>query len=543
MEHLVHLALTFSEQKQDVAPYTKFQLYIYYADSLFHQQNYVLADNAYSQALQIRKYILKTKNTTKIPDTQKEILSDMEIKYKMYKCCVKMKQTKKAIELLQSISARNRSAKVNMALGDLYKKTGFDRSAITCYKEVLRENPAALEAAESLLKLGVKGTEVNAMMLDATSELGWINSWMRGLAQMHSRDFSNAITTFRSIELLQDNTILMTAKAYCYLYLCDEKRALAELQRAVLRDPNMIHGRDLLANLLANSSDKEHLKELERLMHVDIDIAHWSCEHWIVLGWYWFATKKYEKAAHFARQACLMNRKNVEALLLMAHTLMQITKYLDALLNFKDAVRYCPYRFDGHKGLVECNYAMRRIREGLTMAANGCKQLNNSPQSLTLYASALMKDVTSVSTGKVQSLLDRALTADPSYTPAIYLLAEHLEQEQRHEESCTILLKHVEKYPTSRTHQLLANCYARLQKDEEAFTHFNAALRLDPHNQRATEGLNGLGRSPKLESSFYMSVTGESSSYASQGPSIPTDELDESDSDPWPSHSDFLSYD
>lgn len=153
-----------------------------------------------------------------------------------------------------------------------------------------------------------------------------------------------------------------------------------------------------------------------------------------------------------------------------------------------------------------------------------------------------MKDP--VTFGRARSVLDRSLAADASYTSTISLLAENLDREQRHEEACVILQKHVEKYPSSRTHQLLADCYARLQKDDEAFTHYNAALRLDPHNQRAMEGLNTLGRSPsKLDSSYYMSVTGESSSYTSQGQSVPSDELEESDSDPWQSNNDFMSYD
>lgn len=42
---------------------------------------------------------------------------------------------------LESISAKHRSCKVNLALATLYQKTGGnDRSAVTAYKEVLRWN-------------------------------------------------------------------------------------------------------------------------------------------------------------------------------------------------------------------------------------------------------------------------------------------------------------------------------------------------------------------------------------------------------------------
>lgn len=134
----------------------KYQLYVYYADSLYYSQQYIEAANAYVQVFQIRKFLLKAKNSLKTGDNQKELPSDVELKYRFHICFLKQKQTQKAAEVLQSISARNRTPSINMALGNLYKETGMERCAITCYKEVLRENPHAIEAAENLLKLGVK---------------------------------------------------------------------------------------------------------------------------------------------------------------------------------------------------------------------------------------------------------------------------------------------------------------------------------------------------------------------------------------------------
>lgn len=149
------LAITVCEQKQDFTPYMKFQLYVNYADSLYNLQNYLEAESAYMQTLQIRKYIVKAKNSIKITDTHKDIVSDIDLKYKLHICCIKMKQPQNAIDVLQSIAARTRTPKINMALGNLYKEAGLERSAVTCYKEVLRESPLAIEASENLLKLGV----------------------------------------------------------------------------------------------------------------------------------------------------------------------------------------------------------------------------------------------------------------------------------------------------------------------------------------------------------------------------------------------------
>lgn len=136
----------------------KLQIILYYADALYNNHQYLQAENLYRQALQFRKNILfKSKNSNhKINDNQNEMISDADVKYKIHLCCIALKQKTAAAEILQMISARLRTPKMNMALGNLYKDIGMERVAITCFKEVLRECPLALEAVDNLLKLGIK---------------------------------------------------------------------------------------------------------------------------------------------------------------------------------------------------------------------------------------------------------------------------------------------------------------------------------------------------------------------------------------------------
>lgn len=98
----------------------------------------------------------KNSNNNTSPENQIGVYNDVEIKYKIYLCCMAQKQRKAAADILQEIAARSRTPKINMALGNLYKEMGMERSAVTCFKEVLRECPMALEAVENLLKLGIK---------------------------------------------------------------------------------------------------------------------------------------------------------------------------------------------------------------------------------------------------------------------------------------------------------------------------------------------------------------------------------------------------
>lgn len=70
----------------------------------------------------------------------------------------------------------------------------------------------------------------------------------------------------------------------------------------------------------------------------------WSVEDWVALGNSMYALKKYDKAAYFAQQACWMDRRNVEAILLKANALFQIKKYQDAANHCNEALQICPYR-------------------------------------------------------------------------------------------------------------------------------------------------------------------------------------------------------
>lgn len=102
-------------------------------------------------------------------------------------------------------------------------------------------------------------------------------------------------------------------------------------------------GKGLLSTLLASSGIKDNVRAIEGLIP-SLDMSLWSAEDWVVLGNSMYALKKYDKAAYFAQQACWMDRKNIEAILLKANALFQIKKYQDAATHCNEALQICPYR-------------------------------------------------------------------------------------------------------------------------------------------------------------------------------------------------------
>lgn len=154
-----------------------------------------------------------------------------------------------------------------------------------------------------------------------------------------------------------------------------------------------------------------------------------------------------------------------------------------------------------------------------------------------MHASVLLKDPMA-SNKTVRKTLERAVSQDKNgSTNALYMLVEFLESEQQFEQASQLLLKHLDtQKPSSRLHQLLGDCFVNLQKDDDALHHYTISLKLDPNNQRATEGLNNIGRSLSLSKrdSYYSCVAGETL-YTSQGTNSSDHEVDpESDTDPWP---------
>lgn len=130
----------------------------------------------------------------------------------------------------------------------MFQQQGMERPAITTYKEVLREFPLALNAVNGLLALGVKGVEVNSMIVNSITSLpslDWLNMWIKGHAHIHNREYNHAIMSFRSLDnanFLRDNVTLLITMGECYYYAGDDKNALACLRRARSIEPDLTKG-------------------------------------------------------------------------------------------------------------------------------------------------------------------------------------------------------------------------------------------------------------------------------------------------------------
>ena len=264
--------------------------------------------------------------------------------------------------------------------------------------------------------------------------------------------------------------------------------AISVLSRAGSLDPQLLAGMDSLAALLA---EQGRVRELETLATRLMKVSDEAPEPWVAMGHFCHLNKKSPRAVYFAHKACLIDTRNVEALLLKGNVLLDLKKLLDAINHYREAMQIAPYRYEAHKGLVDCYLGLSRQREAVQIVTAACKQLNNSPRALTLYATVLLQEPLSVARAK--GFLEKASGA--GHLPAVYLLAEFLDREGSGDRAIQLLRTHLQHSSTCKLHHMLAGMLAKSNEEERAVEHYNIALSLDPKNEVIVASSSPLGYS------------------------------------------------
>ncbi|XP_064424254.1 anaphase-promoting complex subunit 7 isoform X2 [Latimeria chalumnae] len=447
-------------------------------------------------ALQHKKALSKTSkvrpstgSATSSPQTQC-LPSEIEVKYKVAECYTILKQDKDAIAILVGIPSRQRTPKINMMLANLYKKAGQERSAVTSYKEVLRQCPLALDAILGLLSLSVKGAEVASMtmnVIQSIPNLDWLSVWIKAYAFAHAGDNTRAINTLCSLEkksLLRDNVDLLGSLADLYFRAGDKKNAVLKFEQAQMLDPYLIKGMDVYGCLLAREG---RLEDVENLGGRLFNISDHHAEPWVVSGCHSFYNNQYSRALYLGAKAVQLNSNNVQALLLKGAALRNMARIQEAVIHFREAIRLAPCRLDCYEGLIDCYLVSNSIREAMVMANNVCKTLGANAQTLTLLAIVCLKDP--VTQEKAKTLLDKALAQRPDYIKAVVKKAEILSREQKYEEGIALLRNTLVNQSDCVLHQMLGDFLVAVGEYQEAMDQYSIALSLDPNDKKSLEGM------------------------------------------------------
>jgi anaphase-promoting complex subunit 7 len=282
-----------------------------------------------------------------------ETFKEVEIKFRIAKCHYENLQFKEAASVLQAIPQKQRLPKINFLLT---KVLSDGNETKTAHKEVLRKCPFAFECIESLLTLGVKGNEVQSLIINAISDhssFEWVNSYIRGVSEIYNgRKYADAIITLASIDCMKTNPRVLAMIGISFYYSGDYDRAYSYLKKSYDLYPFMKEGIQKYA-LLCDMFKKT--RELEGILRPSsVSPYHYTSENWFVMATYLYSCLKFEKAQYFITRVIeLHQNKNVDALILNAKILHGNKKSLEALRSLRDALKYEPHRFEAHRWTIE----------------------------------------------------------------------------------------------------------------------------------------------------------------------------------------------
>lgn len=205
---------------------------------------------------------------------------------------------------------------------------------------------------------------------------------------MEERKFPEAIETLKQIEAttsLKNYPKLLVLIAESYYYNGDYEIAYNYFKRAYNLHPHMTRGIQKYAMLLFQL---HKVDELELLIRPSSSFSYeHSSEMWFIMAQYLLAVQKSDKAIYIVEKACQMNKRNVDALLLKARILHHIKKHNEALVTLRSALKYQNYRYETHKGIIECLVGMDKLKEAQQQAYKSLKQLGETPRTLTVSLS------------------------------------------------------------------------------------------------------------------------------------------------------------
>ncbi|PVD31331.1 hypothetical protein C0Q70_06743 [Pomacea canaliculata] len=405
--HLFSLVLSLSENNEECELLTlaqKYQCFVYCGNACFQLGEYRKAVRAFKKSFLLKKAINKVKGKC---GTTQDLTSEVDVKFRVYQCHMKLKETSEALQVLESISTKQRTAKINLALARLYQHDGRDRSALTCYKEVLR-----------------------------------LTGLIRCYASMATREHVMAISSLRSLETkpgLRDNIHLQDCLAEALFMAGQYTEAAMAFLRIRALDPFHMKNMDLYAYTL---SREKRTKDLQILSQQLMEVNEQAVEPWVCMGYYSLNSinkqnERLVRTVYCAQKAYSINPQCTQALLLKGAALQELNRMQDALLHFHEAVSRAPDRFETYQGIIDCYIASHRLRDAVTLATRAFSHLGCTARTSTLLASVLAKSPTTVA--KAKPYLEKALKMDPFYLEAVYIMCDILSQEQDYDRGIALL--------------------------------------------------------------------------------------------------------
>ncbi|KAK6117354.1 hypothetical protein DH2020_048872 [Rehmannia glutinosa] len=427
----------------ETSPHLKAESLVLYGDSLFREKEY-------------RRAIVRLYTSLSLPLCC--------VKFKIATCHSALGENRAALAEMEGIPSKSRNLEMNLMMAKLYRNSRHTRAAIGCFKECLRNCPYIIEAIVALAELGVSAKDIISLFPQASS--GVFGPVMSSLLAMQryveaqcciaSNDYKGGLELFS--ELLQrfpNNIHILLEMAKVKAVIGKNDEAILDFETVRSIDPYVVTYMDEYAMLLKLKSD--HSK-LNKLVHDLLNIDPTKPEVFVALSVLW--EKKDERGAlSYAEKSIRIDERHV------AGYIMKGAQELRPDLR-------------SYQGLVRSYLALSKIKEALYAAREAMKAMPQSAKALKLVG-----DVHASNTSgreKAKKFYESALRLEPGFLGAALALAELHVMEGRNGDAVSLLERYLKDWADDSLHVKLAQVFAATNMLQDALSHYQAALRINP---------------------------------------------------------------
>lgn len=495
------------------APHLKTESLVLLGDSFFREKEYRRAIHTYKQALQYYKMIPKqnmassrsslTSNRSSSPNScNGSVINENEVKFKIASCHCFLNENKAALVEMEGIPNKARNLPMNLLLGKLYRISRHIRAAVAIYKECIRHCPYVLEAITALAELGSTAKDIISLFpqtpnrsgrapFDHTDSSRWLQRYVEAQCCMASNDYKGGLELFADLlQRFPNNTHLLLEMAKVEAIIGKNEEAIMNFEKARSIDPYIITYMDEYAMLLKLKSD---YPKLNKLVHDLLNIDPARPEVFVALSVLW-ERKDEKKALQYAEQSIRIDERHIPGYIMKGNLLLTMKRAEAAVSAFRAAQELRP-DIRSYQGLVHTYLALSKIKEALYASREAMKAMPQSAKALKLVGDVHASN--SSGREKAKKFYESALRLEPGYLGAALALAELHVIEGRNGDAVSLLERYLKDWADDSLHVKLAQVFGATNMLQEALSHYQAALRLNPQNDAAKRGLERLEKQMK----------------------------------------------
>ncbi|XP_010666682.1 anaphase-promoting complex subunit 7 [Beta vulgaris subsp. vulgaris] len=483
-------------------------------DTLFREREYRRAINTYKQALQHHKIVpkqnasilrssLSTPNRSSSPSPLSIIVfNENEVKFKIASCHAALNENKVALLEMEGIPNKSRNLAMHLMTGKLYRNTRHTRAAVACYKECLRHCPYFLEAISALAELGASAKEIISLLPQTPSRSGrllsdqlesgrWLQRYVEAQCCIASNDYKGGLEIYSEIlQRFPNNVHILLEIAKVEAILGKNDEAILNFEKVRSVDPYVVTYMDEYAMLLKNKSE---YPKLNKLVHDLLNIDATRPEVFVALSVLW--ERKDERGAlSYAEKSIQIDERHVSGYIMKGSLLLSLNRPDAAAVAFRNA-QELKADLRSYQGLVHSYLAISKVKEALYIAREAMKTMPQSAKALKLVGDVHAKS--SSGREKAKKFYESALRLEPGYLGAALALAELHVVEGRNGDAVSLLERYLKDWADDSLHVKLAQVFAATNMLQEALSHYQAALRINPQSEAAKKGLERLEKQMK----------------------------------------------